>query len=123
MPTRCFDDNGNVVTSHSTNPVPLVHIAENPSALADGGCLCDIAPTLLTLMGLDLPAEMHRKKSCSQIITPHVLSAVIITSFRFLLRFFQKWVAADALPERPFSTNTVIVYLGSDAGKNPVNHP
>ena len=57
-----LDDNGNVVTSHSTNPVPLVHIAEeNPSALADGGCLCDIAPTLLTLMGLDIPAEMTGK--------------------------------------------------------------
>ncbi|PWM68978.1 MAG: 2,3-bisphosphoglycerate-independent phosphoglycerate mutase [Eubacteriales Family XIII. Incertae Sedis bacterium] len=58
---KMLDDNGNVVTSHSTNPVPLVHIAENPSALADGGCLCDIAPTLLTLMGLDLPAEMTGK--------------------------------------------------------------
>ncbi|MBR5516804.1 MAG: 2,3-bisphosphoglycerate-independent phosphoglycerate mutase [Firmicutes bacterium] len=53
-----LDDAGNVVTAHSTNPVPLVHIAKNPSQLAEGGKLCDIAPTMLTLMGLPIPAEM-----------------------------------------------------------------
>ena len=53
-----IDENGNVVTAHSTNPVPLVHIANSPAALKDGGKLCDIAPTMLTLMGLAIPAEM-----------------------------------------------------------------
>ncbi|MDD7511273.1 MAG: 2,3-bisphosphoglycerate-independent phosphoglycerate mutase [Peptostreptococcaceae bacterium] len=53
-----LDENGNVVTSHSLNQVPLVHISNEPRALADGGKLCDIAPTLLKLMGLPIPAEM-----------------------------------------------------------------
>ncbi|MGN0660050.1 MAG: 2,3-bisphosphoglycerate-independent phosphoglycerate mutase [Emergencia sp.] len=52
------DEEGNVVTAHSLNQVPLVHISEKPSPLADGGRLCDIAPTLLDLMGLPKPEEM-----------------------------------------------------------------
>ena len=52
------DSKGNVVTAHSTNPVPLIHVAKEPKALKDGGKLSDIAPTMLTLMGLPIPAEM-----------------------------------------------------------------
>ena len=53
-----MDQQGNTVTAHSLNPVPLVHIAEKPVKLKDGGKLADIAPTLLTLMGLPIPKEM-----------------------------------------------------------------
>lgn len=53
-----LDENGNVVTSHSLNKVPLIHIANNPVSLKDGGKLADIAPTMLKLMGLDIPPEM-----------------------------------------------------------------
>ena len=53
-----LDADGNTVTAHSTNPVPLVHIAASPSKLASGGKLADIAPTLLSLMGLEIPPEM-----------------------------------------------------------------
>lgn len=53
-----LDDKGNIVTAHSLNDVPLVHISRHPSKLRDGGRLCDIAPTLLKLMGLDIPSEM-----------------------------------------------------------------
>ena len=53
-----IDEAGNVVTAHSTNPVPLVHIARNPVALKDGGKLCDIAPTMLKLMEIPVPVEM-----------------------------------------------------------------
>lgn len=53
-----IDTEGNVVTAHSLNQVPLIHIAENPVQLADGGRLCDIAPTMLRLMGLTIPEEM-----------------------------------------------------------------
>lgn len=54
-----LDEEGNVVTAHSTNQVPLVHIAKEPvSAFKAGGKLADIAPTLLTLMGMDVPNEM-----------------------------------------------------------------
>lgn len=53
-----LDEDGNVVTAHSLNDVPLVHIANEPVTLKDGGRLCDIAPTLLKLMNLDIPEEM-----------------------------------------------------------------
>lgn len=54
-----LDEKGNVVTAHSTNQVPLVHIAHQPvAAFKDGGKLADIAPTLLHLMGLAVPPEM-----------------------------------------------------------------
>lgn len=56
-----LDESGNCVTAHSTNPVPLVHIASDACTLAGGGRLCDIAPTLLTLMKLPIPAEMTGK--------------------------------------------------------------
>ena len=52
------DEKGNILTAHSLNEVPLVNISAEPVPLKDGGRLCDIAPTLLKLMGLDIPAEM-----------------------------------------------------------------
>lgn len=55
-----LDDNDNIVTKHSLSPVPLCHIANTPiSFKADHGKLADITPTLLTLMGLEVPKEMH----------------------------------------------------------------
>lgn len=56
-----LDRDGNVVTAHSLNDVPLVHIANHPSQLRDGGRLSDIAPTILKLMNLDIPEEMTGK--------------------------------------------------------------
>ena len=53
-----FDADGTPFTAHTTNPVPLVLIGDTDKKLADGGKLCDIAPTLLELMGLTIPAEM-----------------------------------------------------------------
>ena len=53
-----IDPDGNAITSHSTNPVPLYHIAAEPKNLKDGGKLADIAPTLLTLMDIPVPEEM-----------------------------------------------------------------
>lgn len=52
-----FDDDGNVVTAHSTNPVPLVMKGYN-AKLKPEGRLADIAPTLLDMMGLEKPSEM-----------------------------------------------------------------
>lgn len=49
---------GNPVTAHTTNPVPLILIGHGNVALKQEGKLCDIAPTLLDIMGLDKPAEM-----------------------------------------------------------------
>jgi 2,3-bisphosphoglycerate-independent phosphoglycerate mutase len=46
-------------TAHTTNPVPLVLIADHlPAGLREGGALADIAPTLLGVMGIPLPPQM-----------------------------------------------------------------
>ena len=44
-------------TAHSTNPVPFI-VAGKDVSLRSGGKLCDIAPTLLELMGIPQPREM-----------------------------------------------------------------
>jgi 2,3-bisphosphoglycerate-independent phosphoglycerate mutase len=54
-----IDADGNPVTAHTTNPVPFVLIAKNlRGSLATGGKLGDVAPTLLTIMGLPIPERM-----------------------------------------------------------------
>jgi 2,3-bisphosphoglycerate-independent phosphoglycerate mutase len=46
-------------TAHTTNPVPLILAVDPaPGALAGGGSLRDVAPTMLGLMGIPVPAEM-----------------------------------------------------------------
>ena len=54
-------------TAHTTLPVPciLVDDTRKDAALRKGGRLCDLAPTLLTLMGLPIPAEMTGKSLLS----------------------------------------------------------
>lgn len=53
-----LDEDGNPITKHSTNPVPLILInPEKEYDLAEGK-LADIAPTLLHLMDLAKPEEM-----------------------------------------------------------------
>ncbi len=44
-------------TAHTTNLVPLIHV-RGTKPLSDGGCLSDLAPTMLDILGLDQPAEM-----------------------------------------------------------------
>ena len=50
-------------TAHTTLPVPciLVDDTRKDATLRKGGRLCDLAPTLLTLMGLPVPQEMTGK--------------------------------------------------------------
>jgi 2,3-bisphosphoglycerate-independent phosphoglycerate mutase len=48
------------LTSHTTNPVPLV-VTLPGAELRDGGELADLAPTALALLGLPAPAEMTGK--------------------------------------------------------------
>ena len=45
-------------TAHTTNPVPLIYVGSRASALMENGALCDIAPSLLQIMGLPQPPEM-----------------------------------------------------------------
>ena len=45
-------------TAHTTNLVPLILITEKENLKLKEGRLCDIAPTMLELMGIEKPAEM-----------------------------------------------------------------
>jgi 2,3-bisphosphoglycerate-independent phosphoglycerate mutase len=46
-------------TAHTTNPVPFVIVnCDKAKGIQEGGKLCDIAPTLLDMMGLEQPKEM-----------------------------------------------------------------
>ncbi len=55
-------ETGKAHTAHTTNPVPFILVNADPSfKLREGGCLADIAPTLLEIMGLPQPAEMTGK--------------------------------------------------------------
>ena len=45
-------------TAHTSNPVPFVAVNTDVRRLRSGGALCDVAPTILTLLGLQPPAEM-----------------------------------------------------------------
>ena len=51
---------GEPFTAHTTNPVPLILVDDmrKEAKLRTGGRLCDLAPTLLALMGLPVPEEM-----------------------------------------------------------------
>ncbi len=55
-------ETGESFTAHTTNPVPflLVNYDENYT-LREGGCLADIAPTLIEMMGMEQPEEMTGK--------------------------------------------------------------
>jgi 2,3-bisphosphoglycerate-independent phosphoglycerate mutase len=45
-------------TAHTTNLVPVVALGEGTAGLRSRGALCDVAPTVLHLLGLEQPAEM-----------------------------------------------------------------
>ncbi|HEX9055058.1 MAG TPA: 2,3-bisphosphoglycerate-independent phosphoglycerate mutase, partial [Gemmatimonadales bacterium] len=49
---------GGVHTAHTTNPVPFVGVGSDCTGFRAGGALCDVAPTVLGLLGLTQPAEM-----------------------------------------------------------------
>ncbi len=45
-------------TAHTSDPVPFIYIGRPASIIKENGKLSDIAPTLLTLLGLPIPKEM-----------------------------------------------------------------
>ncbi len=54
-----IDPDGNPLTAHTTNPVPLLFIANGLNGeLREGGKLGDVAPTLLHILGLPVPPQM-----------------------------------------------------------------
>ena len=56
------EETGEPFTAHTTNPVPFILVNADPAyKLREGGCLADIAPTLIELMGMQQPEEMSGK--------------------------------------------------------------
>ena len=52
-------ETGEPYTAHTTNPVPFILVNYNDAyTLREGGCLADIAPTLIEMMGMQKPEEM-----------------------------------------------------------------
>jgi 2,3-bisphosphoglycerate-independent phosphoglycerate mutase len=55
-------ESGAPFTAHTTNPVPFILVNADPAyTLREGGCLADIVPTLIQLMGMEQPKEMTGK--------------------------------------------------------------
>ena len=55
----CYPGTKNPHTAHTTSPVPFILFnADKGVGLRENGVLADIAPTMLELMGLDVPSEM-----------------------------------------------------------------
>ena len=53
-------ETGKPQTAHTTNEVPfvLINAPQGVELKNEGGALCNIAPTVLQLLGIEKPAEM-----------------------------------------------------------------
>ena len=60
---KLLSEDGSPFTAHTTNPVPVVLVSEKykKASLRKDGILADLAPTLLTVMGVPVPKEMTGK--------------------------------------------------------------
>ena len=60
---KMLDENGKPFTAHTTNKVPFIMVDEaaRGNVTLHPGALCDIAPTMLYSMGMEIPAEMTGK--------------------------------------------------------------
>ena len=58
---NAVNEDGSPNTAHSLNPVPCVYVTENKEAKISDGILADVAPSILSIMGLEQPAEMSGK--------------------------------------------------------------
>ena len=54
---NAINQDGSPNTAHSLNPVPCILVSERFNKI-DNGILADVAPTILKLMGMDIPQEM-----------------------------------------------------------------
>jgi 2,3-bisphosphoglycerate-independent phosphoglycerate mutase len=63
---KMLDKSGTPHTAHTANRVPLIFVASDQAeASLQPGILADIAPTILNLLGLEVPAEMTGKNLIS----------------------------------------------------------
>ncbi|MDY4248973.1 2,3-bisphosphoglycerate-independent phosphoglycerate mutase [Bacteroides pyogenes] len=59
---HALNEDGTPNTAHSLNPVPCIYVTEaNKGVKVANGRLADVAPTILKIMGLPVPAEMSGK--------------------------------------------------------------
>ena len=56
-----INEDGSENTAHSLNPVPCIFISDKKGIQLENGILADVAPTLLNVMGLEVPKEMTGK--------------------------------------------------------------
>ena len=55
-------ETGAPFTAHTTNPVPFILVNyDKEYTLREGGCLADIVPTMIEMMGMEQPKEMTGK--------------------------------------------------------------
>ena len=52
-------ESGQVHTQHTTELVPFIYVGPTQATIAEGGVLADVAPTILNLMQIPVPAEMQ----------------------------------------------------------------
>ena len=57
---KALNEDGTPNTAHSLNPVPSILVSDDYKKI-DEGILADVAPTLLTIMGIEIPKEMTGK--------------------------------------------------------------
>jgi len=55
---NAVNPDGSPNTAHSLNPVPCIYVSDDKNLKINDGILADVAPTLLSEMGLEIPAEM-----------------------------------------------------------------
>ena len=58
---NALNADGSENTAHSLNPVPFVYITEKKNTSVKNGILADVAPSILTIMGIPQPKEMTGK--------------------------------------------------------------
>jgi 2,3-bisphosphoglycerate-independent phosphoglycerate mutase len=59
-------DTNQPLTSHTNGPVPLVYVGSGGRQFHSEGSLSDVAPTLLSLLGIPIPEEMTGKVLLSE---------------------------------------------------------
>ncbi|KAA6337412.1 2 3-bisphosphoglycerate-independent phosphoglycerate mutase [termite gut metagenome] len=58
---NAINEDGSPNTAHSLNPVPFIYVTGNKGVKVANGRLADVAPSILKIMGMEIPKEMNGK--------------------------------------------------------------